>query len=72
MSISFEPLWYRLREKKIMKKDLMEKANISSNVVARMGRNGYVDLKTIEKVCIALDCTPNEVFKVIDGGNNKC
>lgn len=64
MGINFKPLWYLLLERDMNKSDLREKANITSNVIARMSKNTYVDLKTIEKICIALNCSPNDIFEV--------
>lgn len=64
MGINFKPLWHLLLEKDMNKSDLRESANITSNVIARMSKNTYVDLKTIEKICIALDCSPNDIFEV--------
>lgn len=65
MGISYKPLWHLLLEKDMNKSDLKEKAQITSNVIARMSKNTYVDLKTIEKICIALNCSPNEIFEII-------
>lgn len=65
MGISYKPLWHLLLEKDMNKSDLKEKAQITSNVIARMSKNTYVDLKTIEKICIALNSSPNEIFEII-------
>lgn len=65
MGISYKPLWHLLLEKDMNKSDLKEKAQITSNVIARMSKNTYIDLKTIEKICIALNCSPNEIFEII-------
>lgn len=64
MGISYKPLWHLLLEKDMNKGDLKEKAQITSNVIARMSKNTYVDLKTIEKICIALNCSPNKIFEI--------
>ena len=64
MGISYKPLWHLLLEKDMNKSDLKEKAQITSNVIARMSKNTYVDLKTIEKICIALNCSPNDIFEI--------
>lgn len=64
MALSYKPLWHLLIEKDMNKEDLKKKANISSNIIARMGKNSYVDLKTIEKICTALDCGIEDVVKI--------
>lgn len=65
MGINYKPLWHLLLEKDMKKIDLRERANITGNIIARMGKNSYIDMKSIEKICLALDCSPNEVFEVI-------
>lgn len=63
MAISFKPLWHLLIEKDMNKEDLKRAADISGNVISRMSKNNYVNLESIEKICIALKCTPNDVFE---------
>ncbi|WP_258841745.1 helix-turn-helix domain-containing protein [Mesomycoplasma ovipneumoniae] len=44
----------------------MKKASgISSNIVARMGKDESVSLETIVKICAALDCKIKEVVEII-------
>jgi DNA-binding Xre family transcriptional regulator len=69
MGISYKPLWHLLLEKDMKKTDLKETAKITSNIIARMSKNSYVDLKSIEKICIALNCSPNDVFEIINDKN---
>lgn len=62
MAINYKPLWILLAEKDMNKTELSEVAKISTNAVAKMGKNEYVSLKTIEKICLALNCQINEVI----------
>ncbi|WP_337903587.1 helix-turn-helix transcriptional regulator [Mesomycoplasma ovipneumoniae] len=45
----------------IWKKDLLEKANLTTNCIANMGKNKYISLRNIEKICKALQCDIGEV-----------
>lgn len=63
MAISYKPLWKQLIDKDIKKVDLIKKANLTTNAMAKMGKDEYVSLKNIEKICKALECTPNDVIK---------
>ena len=63
MNVSYQPLWNILENKKMKKKDLIEMANISENCVANMGNNKYVSMVNIGRICKALECTPNDVFR---------
>ena len=65
MAISYKPLWHLLVEKEMKKDDLKKAAGITSNVIARMGKNTYVNLESLEKICLAMDCTLNDVVEII-------
>ena len=66
MSVSYKPLWQTLIRKDMNKEDLKKAANISSNSVARMGKSEYVNLESIEKICLALDCRIEDVVEIIN------
>lgn len=65
MAISYKPLWHLLVEKEMNKEDLKRAANITSNIVSRMSKNTYVNLDSIEKICIAMDCNIENVVEII-------
>lgn len=56
MKISYDKLWKLLIDKKMKKTDLISKANISSNVLARMGREEPVSLESLGKICFLFGC----------------
>ena len=62
---SYKPLWHLLVEKKMNKEDLKRAANITSNIVSRMSKDTYVNLDSLEKICLALDCTLNDVVEIV-------
>ena len=39
---------------------------ISANILARMGKNQYVSMETIEKICKKMNCTIDEMMEFID------
>ncbi|MFZ7034383.1 helix-turn-helix domain-containing protein [Bulleidia extructa] len=51
------------------KEDLKRVANITSNIVSRMSKNAYVNLDSIEKICIAMDCRIEDVVEIIKEDN---
>lgn len=59
--ISYKPLWVTMADKELKKKDLIEIADISSATVAKMGKNEYVALEVIDKICTALGCEISDV-----------
>lgn len=49
------------------KEDLKRVVNITSNIVSRMSKNAYVNLDSIEKICLVLDCRIEDVVEIISG-----
>ncbi|MBS4900735.1 MAG: helix-turn-helix transcriptional regulator [Clostridiales bacterium] len=69
MAISYKPLWHLLVEKEMNKEDLKKAANITSNIVSRMSKNAYVNLDSIEKICLAMDCKIEDVVEIVREGS---
>ena len=57
----YSSLWKVLIDKKMNKSQLREAACISTNAVAKLGKNESVLLETLEKICEALDCKIGDV-----------
>jgi len=66
MAISYDKLWKKLIDNKMKKTDLIKKANISSNVLARMGREEPVSLDSMEKICKLFHCGIGDVMEFIE------
>lgn len=65
MSVDYSNLWKQLIDKKINKSQLKSIAGISTNAVAKMGRNETVSLDTLEKICTVLNCGIEDVVMFI-------
>lgn len=61
-------LWKLLIDKDLKRTDLINLADISSNVLARMGKNEPVSLESLEKIYITLDCSIQDVLIIEKGG----
>ena len=64
MTLSYNKLWKLLIDKNIKKTQLWDIAGINSNVVAKLGRDESVPLKTIVKICEALNCDIGDVVEL--------
>lgn len=64
MAISYKPLWHLLVEREMNKEDLKRAAKITRNIVSRMSKNSYVNLESLEKICLALDCKIEDVVEI--------
>lgn len=67
MAANYTKLWKLLIDKKINKSQLKELAHISTNAVAKLGRNENVSLDTLEKVCVALECRIEDIMDFVHG-----
>lgn len=63
MAVDYSNLWKLLIDKKMNKSQLKEAAHISTNAVAKLGRNETVSLETLEKICVALDCRIEQIVE---------
>lgn len=65
MRFSYNKLWKLLIDKNMIKKDLIEKAELTSNTISAMGKGKSVTLETLGKICKVLDCNIGDVVEVI-------
>ena len=66
MSISYNKLWKCMIDKDLNKTQLRDKAQISTNAVAKLGKNEAVSKETLEKICRALDCNIGEIMEFVN------
>lgn len=64
--ISFNPLWKTLIDKNMNKTKLQEKLKCSCSTITKMGKNEYIALEIIDKICKELNCRIEEVIQFID------
>ena len=66
MSVSYKKLWKILIDKDMKKKDLVERADISSYTINKLNRGDNVTTDVLVKICKALDCTFDDIMEVVD------
>ena len=69
MAVSYRKLWKLLIDKDLKKTDLREMSGISTNALAKMGKNERVGTDVIERVCLALNCDVGDVMEILIEGN---
>ena len=67
MFISYKKLWKILIDKNMKKKDLEALANISNYTVGKLTRCENVNSDTLMKICLALDCTFDDIMEIEKG-----
>ena len=65
MTRSYKKLWHMLLDRDMTRSELRRKAGISTNALAKLGKNESLPLETLEKVCAALDCTLNDILEYV-------
>ncbi len=64
--ISYAPLWKTMKQKNITTYYLIYKLGFSPNTIHNLKHNKSITIYTLEKLCAALDCTPNDVLEFTD------
>lgn len=63
MTISYNKLWKRLIDCNMNKIELREKAKISTNAIAKLGKNEAVSMETLDKICKVLECNIGDIME---------
>lgn len=69
MAVTYKKLWELLKEKNMKKVEMQRKAGISGNILARMGKNEYISMESVEKICYVLDCRTDDILEFIPEGD---
>jgi len=64
MSVCYNNLWKLLIDKGMKRTDLILFAGISTNTLAKMGKNESVSIESLEKICTALDCGIEDIIEI--------
>jgi len=66
MAFSYNKLWKLLIDKKMMKKDLMVKTNLTTTTMAKLGKELPVSMDVLARICKALKCNIGDIVDYID------
>ena len=64
MGVSYNKLFKLLIDRRMTKKDLREAADISQSSVWKLGKNEYVRLEVLVKICAALQVDIGDIMEV--------
>lgn len=65
MAISYNKLWKLLIDQGIKKTELIKMSGITSNAMAKLGRNESVQMETLAKICGVLNCEVSDIVEVV-------
>lgn len=63
MAVNYNKLWKRLIDENMNRTQLRVAAHISTNAVAKLGKNEPVSFETLEKICCVLKCDVGDVME---------
>lgn len=65
MAVSYKRLWIKLAEKEMSRADLRKKAEIAPNTMTKLGKNEYVAMPILDKICKKLGTDYGEIMEYV-------
>ena len=65
MAVNYNKLWKLMIDEGINKTQLCKKAHVSTNAMAKLGRNEDVRVDVLAKICVALNCSVDDIMEII-------
>lgn len=65
MAVDYDKLWVILKEREMLKTDLIKAAKISTNAMAKLGKNEDVRIGVLVKICQTLGCKLDDIIDII-------
>lgn len=66
MTVNYNKLWKKLIDLNMSKTQLREKSGITTNSLAKMGKNENVSTEVLCKICKALQCQVEDIMELVD------
>lgn len=65
MAVCYNKLWKILIDRGISKTELIKSAKISTNAMAKLGKNEDVRVEVLVKICGVLNCSIDDILEII-------
>lgn len=65
MTVNYNRLWKLLIDLNMSKTKLREEAGITTNALAKMGRNENVSTEILCKICNTLNCQVEDIVEIV-------
>lgn len=66
MAVSYNKLWKYLIDEKMNKTNLKDISGVSFNILAKMGKDEFVSLESLYKICKSLHCDIGDIMEFVD------
>ena len=61
MAVSYDKLWKILIDRKLTRTELKDMAGISFNILAKLGKDEFVSMESLMKICATLNCNIGDI-----------
>ena len=65
VSVNYEKLWKMLEEHNMKKMDLVAATKISTNALAKLGRNEDVRVNILVRICNYFNCKLDDIVEIV-------
>lgn len=65
MAVCYNKLWKILIDRVMSKTELIKAAKISTNAMAKLGKNEDVRVEVLVKICGVLNCSIDDILDII-------
>lgn len=69
MAVSYNKLWKLLIDKKMNRTELMQAAEMGTSTMAKLGKDQYVSMEVLVRICKVLECNIGDVVDVVSDEN---
>ena len=66
MRVCYDKLWRLMKTNKMKKQDLAKAADLSSYMMAQLGKDEFVSLEVISKLCKVFHCDVGDIMEMIE------
>ncbi|MCI8336487.1 MAG: helix-turn-helix transcriptional regulator [Peptococcaceae bacterium] len=64
MAYSYNRLWKLLIDRKMSRTEMRKQAGISTNILAKMGKDEPVSMDSLAKICTTLNCGLDDIVEI--------
>ncbi len=70
MKVNYNKLWKLLIDMNMSKTQLRKQAGVTTNALAKMGKNEDVSTEVLCKICNVLNCQIEDIMELVETGES--
>ena len=72
LTYSYNRLWKLLIDRGLTKTELKSIAGVSTNIIAKMGKNEPISMESLAKITTALQCGLDDIVEIVSEVKKQC